>query len=159
MCVIDRHFSIRAPVTTAVGYQGFILNLGTSGASPGVLHSSHKQNTWWWCLSFHFVQFWSSFSLLYLMPLRESECDGKGYFFFNFFCIVSLKLINIPIEIVNFCQIFRYLGVTDKGIKLIPDLLPPVETWWNFAFPGLGDTVVSVSLFPSALWFAFTFAL
>lgn len=50
----------------------------------------------------------SSFSLLlYLMPLWENECDREGLFFFiTFFCIVSLKLINIPIEIVNFCQVF-----------------------------------------------------
>lgn len=73
----------------------------------------------------------SSFSLLlYLMPLRESECDQKGLFFFiTFFCIVSLKLINIPIEFVNFCQIFRYLDVTDEGLKPLLIVLISCQQW------------------------------
>lgn len=56
----------------------------------------------------------SSFSsLLYLMPCEKVSVIGKDCFFITlFFCIVSLKLINIQIEIVNFCQICRCLGYT-----------------------------------------------
>lgn len=43
MCVIDRQLAIKATVMTAIRYQGFILNLRTSGASLGLLHLSHKR--------------------------------------------------------------------------------------------------------------------
>lgn len=101
----------------------------------------------------------SSFSfLLFLMPLWESECDRKGLgFFITLFCIVSLKLINIPIEIVIFVLGSYRLGY--KAYIDIPNSLPAVGPGLNFGFPGLWDTIVSVSLFPAPLWFVFTFAL
>lgn len=124
-------------VTTATGYQGLILTLRTSGASGSLaLVTQAERDGDLFVLSLCTVLKSSFSSLLYLMPLRE-KCDWKGFFLITFFCIVSLKLINIPIEIVIILSNIQVLKCYRLKYEAFTDILA-VGPGWSSGVPGLG---------------------
>lgn len=158
-CFIHCVWMRRAMVTTAIGGIHFeSLNVWCLSGSFALVTQGERVMVI--CLFFHFVQFWSLvlvFCCFWCLCEKVSVIGKDWFFFITLFCIVSLKLINIPIEIVIFVLGSYRLGY--KAYIDIPNSLPAVGPGLNFGCPGLWDTIVSVSLFPAPLWFVFTFAL